>query len=709
MADEMFKEAVQAAKSGQRHRAKDLLTRLIKADQENADYWLWMSAVVDTEKEQVFCLQKALKIDPNSIAARRGLVVLGALKPEDAALPPAQALEDIPVEIPELQKGGGVSGFLSRRRNREVLLISGVGLVALIVVAVLVLSIAGLFRPRRQVAAAPTPTATHTPAPTATLTPTSTPVPCTAPAEPNPATPLAVYLCVTQTATTIPIATEPSIAEAYTGMKRAYNDGNWDKIISVGDQVIQLLPDSPRVYFYLAEAYRNKAGDKANDPNLRQALTNYRTAISKDGNFAPAYWGKALAEIVQGGVNDALKDFDSATKADPNFVAAYLDRGIFYEVNGNTPRAVADLEQAKLIAPGNAVVLANLAIAYADSAQAQPALDTAEQAIAIDKGMALAYYARGWAEYGLGQFEDADQDLSLSYLYVKNDPPLFPSLWQATVLYHYGLGKAGVKDDSAALRAFNDVLSLRSSFPLAYLARGQLYLRAQKYDDAHTDFNTAISQFQASDANNLAINEAYLGNGQAWLGLGKPDSAISNFQIVVRNNPDSFEGYLGMGQSQLGTNAAEASVASFTSALEVAQENAQRAQAYSWRAQAYAALGRAADQVADLAALAALGEAANGLAPTAVAKLTQIGPLPTDTPTPLPTGTPTLTSVATATVKATTPAKGSPTPTASATVSPAKASPTANAPPVAAKAGTPTGTPTATRTPTTTRTPSRTP
>src|SRR3990172_2389728 len=143
MPDEMFNEAVKAAKAGQRRRAKDLLTRLLKADQENVDYWLWMSAVVDTEKEQIFCLQKALKIDPNSIAARRGLVVLGALKPEDAALPPAQALEDIPVEIPELQKGGGVSGFLSRRRNREILLISGLGVVALIVIIVVGSLVAG--------------------------------------------------------------------------------------------------------------------------------------------------------------------------------------------------------------------------------------------------------------------------------------------------------------------------------------------------------------------------------------------------------------------------------------------------------------------------------------------------------------------------------------------------------------------------------------
>src|SRR5258708_15743796 len=107
MPDEMFDQAVQALKDGQRLRAKDLLTRLIKADQSKPDYWLWMSAAVDSEKEQVFCLQNVLKLDPNSVTARRGLVVLGAMRPEDAGLPPANVLEATRVVIPALAPGGG--------------------------------------------------------------------------------------------------------------------------------------------------------------------------------------------------------------------------------------------------------------------------------------------------------------------------------------------------------------------------------------------------------------------------------------------------------------------------------------------------------------------------------------------------------------------------------------------------------------------------
>ena len=49
----MLREALEAIARGQRERARDLLTGLLRAGQANPAYWLWMSAVVDTSKERV--------------------------------------------------------------------------------------------------------------------------------------------------------------------------------------------------------------------------------------------------------------------------------------------------------------------------------------------------------------------------------------------------------------------------------------------------------------------------------------------------------------------------------------------------------------------------------------------------------------------------------------------------------------------------------
>ena len=58
----MFEEAMQAVRQGQRSRSRDLLTRLLRADPNNPEYWLWMSAVVDSSKERTYCLQMVDKL-----------------------------------------------------------------------------------------------------------------------------------------------------------------------------------------------------------------------------------------------------------------------------------------------------------------------------------------------------------------------------------------------------------------------------------------------------------------------------------------------------------------------------------------------------------------------------------------------------------------------------------------------------------------------
>ena len=70
----MITEAIAAARAGDRARARDLFSRLLRTDSANAEYWVWMSSVVDTDRERIYCLESALKLDPTNRAAMRGLV-----------------------------------------------------------------------------------------------------------------------------------------------------------------------------------------------------------------------------------------------------------------------------------------------------------------------------------------------------------------------------------------------------------------------------------------------------------------------------------------------------------------------------------------------------------------------------------------------------------------------------------------------------------
>src|SRR5512147_691608 len=85
--DALFQEAIEALRAGNKNRARELLTDLLKTDQNNATYWVWMSSTVDTAKERIYCLQTAFKLDPQNAAAKRGLLLHGALSPDETVQP----------------------------------------------------------------------------------------------------------------------------------------------------------------------------------------------------------------------------------------------------------------------------------------------------------------------------------------------------------------------------------------------------------------------------------------------------------------------------------------------------------------------------------------------------------------------------------------------------------------------------------------------
>ena len=70
--DDLLRAGIDAAKAGDRERARDLLMQVVELDQERIPAWLWLSGVVDGDDREV-CLENVLTLDPGNDAARRGL------------------------------------------------------------------------------------------------------------------------------------------------------------------------------------------------------------------------------------------------------------------------------------------------------------------------------------------------------------------------------------------------------------------------------------------------------------------------------------------------------------------------------------------------------------------------------------------------------------------------------------------------------------
>jgi hypothetical protein len=72
----------QAAMSGQRDLAREMLAYVVYLDPANADGWLWLSGVVDSPEQVRYCLERTLRIDPDNARACRGMEWLDARQAE---------------------------------------------------------------------------------------------------------------------------------------------------------------------------------------------------------------------------------------------------------------------------------------------------------------------------------------------------------------------------------------------------------------------------------------------------------------------------------------------------------------------------------------------------------------------------------------------------------------------------------------------------
>jgi tetratricopeptide (TPR) repeat protein len=512
----MLHEAIDALRVGDRVRARDLLTRLLKADQKNVQYWLWLSAVVDTQKERLYCLQTALQVDPQNVAAKRGLILLGALPPDDSVPP-------FPVDRPRrweqqlaLSQDGqdqltGWANPLTR-----VFIILG------IVLVVIGLSIGGyLLLPKNASPAIPVypthhPTFTISPTPTATVPPnlrTSTPT-FLGP------TPLWMFLDRTYTPTPLYVITvHPVISRsAFEAGLRFLGENDTKSALALFQQAESLEPSAPDISYYIGEVYRLQG-------NYPIALEEYQQAIKKDTNFAPAFLGRALVKLAQNPKTDVKDDLNAAISLDPHYADAYIHRGK-YLLSSDPSAAESDFKSAAAISPDSALAYLYLADSQLALGENAAALESAQRANQIDLTLIPVYLALARAYIATGQGDQAVSVLQTYTIFAPNDSSAYISLGMA--YYAAGQYQLAVDTLGKAINADHHNAS-------AYAQRGLAYLNLQNGSSAQADFRSAISLNPSDFDSQLGLaraldmqnkpRDAYIQTEQKALPLAKTDSA----------------------------------------------------------------------------------------------------------------------------------------------------------------------------------------
>ena len=106
-------DGIAAAKAGKRAEARELLLRVVNADENNVRAWLWLSGVVTTLEDREVCLQNVLALDPVNEAAQRGLAKVRAEIEATPEIEPESALPHVEVET----RAGNESRFRFQRHR----------------------------------------------------------------------------------------------------------------------------------------------------------------------------------------------------------------------------------------------------------------------------------------------------------------------------------------------------------------------------------------------------------------------------------------------------------------------------------------------------------------------------------------------------------------------------------------------------------------
>lgn len=474
-------EAIAAARAGDRSRARDLLARLLKSDSANAEYWVWMSSVVDTKRERIYCLESALNLDPTNRAALRGLVILGARKPDEGKR------KKTPVPRRKVVAAGAGSGRRGLQFTWQMFAAAVIGIVFFAVLGGVVLAFQGTGSGLVMAPTLPPPTATQTPTsviPTATLTPVPaetgtfrTPIPTELAS-----TPIAFFVDASPTPTPILGLTPHPGFEAYGQGIDALQRGDYEAAAEFMQQVIELDRTLPDAHYFRGEALR-----RGGSPG--SAVRAYDQAILLDSEFAPAYLGRArtliavtIRESGELRAQDIPADFDRAIESDPRFTEAYLAKA---EVLGSLRlwRTMEETLQAALEAEvRQPAIYIELSEAQYNRDNFEAALENALQGSAQDPTNLEGYLAIGRAHTALDQFDQALWPLQTYVAYHPEDA----RGWGHLARTHLRGGEI-----QAALEAANRAIEQNDRYAPAYATRAMINVQLDRPDAALTDIQAA--------------------------------------------------------------------------------------------------------------------------------------------------------------------------------------------------------------------------
>jgi tetratricopeptide (TPR) repeat protein len=614
--EKMYKAALEAIDQGQTVRARDLFTRLLRSDSSKAEYWLWMSTLVDTNQERIYCLESALRADPDNEAAKRGLIILGARQAGKDVTPAPLIRRHWEKEMENVVEPS--QSLFRRIWGNPILRLVSILVASVVVVALIFGSIYGLRnQPEQVVIYQVSPFPTRTPEPT--LSPTATRTLVVRSPTPTFLGPTPLWMFLTETYTPVPlyVNTPHPVIEAYRAGIRAYEHSDWTSLLGFMEQAVTAEPDSSDLFYYTGEAYRLMG-------NYQDAVIAYGQALKLNPKFSPAYLGRALAYEKINPKADIEGELNYAIDNDPYYVDAYLSRARIRIEHNNPLGALDDLLEVESLFPNHPMVYILRAQAYLKLNDLSTAMENALLGHELDQTSLPAYLTLAMVNLANQETQQAIHYIDIYLVYISDDA----DGWAIKAQAEYLLGNL-----EQALVACDQGIAADAENAPSWYYRGLIHLEQGDQRTAVNDMVTAV---------NLDLL-----NFDYSIGLGKALWADERLNMAIRQ---------------------------FKSAETLAVTDSQRAVVYYFRAQIYEQALNLTEARQDWGLILALPpesvpeewrtlaqdrwEFFNPPTPTETPTRTRIPtrtstptrtPRPTITPTPTVTPTPTITPTPTST------------------------------------------------------------
>ena len=229
-----------------------------------------------------------------------------------------------------------------------------------------------------------------------------------------------------------------------------FSDKDYEKALEYYENYSRYESNITSGTIYYKMGYCQNDAEKYND-----AVGSLKKAVSLKSDYTEAYNELGYAYTKLENSEDAMKNYNEALRINPKSDIAYNGIGDVYKsVKKDIGEALKNYFKALAINPQNKKSNYLIGWCYNDKEKYNDAVPYLKKAIEIDKDYVSAITELGYCDYALQNYDDALKLFNKAMTISRTE----------LTIYYAGLCYVGKKDRGNAMKIFNDLTGMSSSY-----------------------------------------------------------------------------------------------------------------------------------------------------------------------------------------------------------------------------------------------------